>query len=363
MWFLTSFCWSSRITPDSPEYAWCLFWRWALFPVLLPLWGVNLTRCYLMNEVSQQPPSSPSRHVTPTAPSHSVPSAGARDGLRQRRGTGDSDVTSSVDTNGSPLAARGQSFEAVDEVVETQIPQHDPDFVADPPTTKETGCTWDDAGKDPFSVRGKNYMKDGIKVRSLPAVMQLEHVHMFNTAPGETVGHICEKPGSFLQRLRAAGDNRFVLAIVFQFAPHHMTCYFTMAPGAAKQCDDSFRDLWALFLDGDDKFRNARWKVIPTVIDGPWIVKRTVGAKPALLGNKLTQKYIRGDRYLEIDCDVTSSRTATMLVQVLKEYTTAFVIDLGFVIQGEKEDHLPERLLGGFRLSNLNVVAGPPCPW
>lgn len=36
-------------------------------------------------------------------------------------------------------------------------------------------------------------------------------------------------------------------------------------------------------------------------MEGPFIVRRAVGNKPALLGRKLNQRYFRGSSYVETD--------------------------------------------------------------
>ena len=45
----------------------------------------------------------------------------------------------------------------------------------------------------------------------------------------------------------------------------------------------------------------TRFKLIPTVVEGPYIVRKAVGNKPALLGRKLNQRYFRGSGYVETD--------------------------------------------------------------
>ncbi|CAN0024007.1 unnamed protein product, partial [Hapterophycus canaliculatus] len=50
-----------------------------------------------------------------------------------------------------------------------------------------------------------------------------------------------------------------------------------------------------------DDFRNQRFKLIPSVVSGPFIVRKAVGNKPALLGRKVSQRYFRGPGYVETD--------------------------------------------------------------
>jgi Protein ENHANCED DISEASE RESISTANCE 2, C-terminal len=86
------------------------------------------------------------------------------------------------------------------------------------------------------------------------------------------------------------------------------------------------------FVDGDDEFRNSRFKIIPSVpkvllfskvfvrrllmqefeffllleltysysTQGSWIVRQSVGAKPCLVGKAVDITYIRGPSYLEV---------------------------------------------------------------
>ena len=58
--------------------------------------------------------------------------------------------------------------------------------------------------------------------------------------------------------------------------------------------------LLAAFLEGDDAYRNARFKLIPSVVEGPFLIRMSVGNKPVLLGTKLTQRYWSGPGYLEV---------------------------------------------------------------
>lgn len=47
------------------------------------------------------------------------------------------------------------------------------------------------------------------------------------------------------------------------------------------------------FLHGDDRERAARFKLIPGIAKGTWIIKQSVGNTPVLLGRKLRTSYFR----------------------------------------------------------------------
>ena len=119
--------------------------------------------------------------------------------------------------------------------------------------------------------------------------------------------------------------------------------------------------VWEQFLDGTDEFRNQRWKIIPRVAQGPWVVKSAVGTKPALLGLKVDQSYFKGDRYIEVDIDVGSSKVATMLTGLIMASMRQLTIDLAFTLEGRSEDELPEQIIGTIRLSNVDLALTPKC--
>ena len=57
--------------------------------------------------------------------------------------------------------------------------------------------------------------------------------------------------------------------------------------------------IYSLFVSQDDEFRNARLKMLPRVVEGPWLVKKAVGKgnAAAKIGEHLKVEYYRGDNY------------------------------------------------------------------
>ena len=64
------------------------------------------------------------------------------------------------------------------------------------------------------------------------------------------------------------------------------------------------------FFGNDNDFRNTRFKLIPKVVDGNYLVRKAVKDTPTLLGTKLNQIYTREDHYFELAVDVSSSTVA-----------------------------------------------------
>ena len=57
-------------------------------------------------------------------------------------------------------------------------------------------------------------------------------------------------------------------------------------------------------LCGPEHFRNQRFKLIPRIVDGPWVARNAVPQKPSLLGKCLAQRYFRGECYIETDVHI-----------------------------------------------------------
>jgi len=101
--------------------------------------------------------------------------------------------------------------------------------------------------------------------------------------------------------------------------------------------------------DVNDEYRNDKLKLIPSVVEGGWIVKRGVGNKPAIIGRKITTTYHKGNGFYEIMIDVGSSKVAGAIMGLVKGYTASLVIDLAFVLESHTDAELPEQILGSTR--------------
>lgn len=125
----------------------------------------------------------------------------------------------------------------------------------------------------------------------------------------------------------------------------------------------------ARFCQDPQAEKNKKLKIVPVVVEGPWVVKSVVGGKPAIIGNKLPVNYHYspgdGDKtalYLEADLDIVASSAARGILSITRTYTQVLTIDLGFVVQGNTPDELPEQMLVGARLHGIDPLTAPPYP-
>lgn len=271
-----------------------------------------------------------------------------------------------------------------------------------------------------FHVRGPRYTHDKVKIASAPSAFELMHVELFLSK--SRIGNMAARRQSWLRLARAAGDTRYYLipTYVTPASPFLHVVFYYAVDDARLAASPSLERLWRRFTAHGpeaDAFRNERWKVIPRIAEGSWVVQKAVGSKPALLGTKLKHTWIicepegtappppppeagsapqvavgseagceaglglpprqRGQSYevaygpgpyLEADCDVSSSSMAFVLVSLLQQYAKHIVIDLAFAIEPRDDDELPEAVLGTVRLSRIDVVrpgliAAEPDDW
>uniref|UniRef100_A0ACD5UK90 Uncharacterized protein n=1 Tax=Avena sativa TaxID=4498 RepID=A0ACD5UK90_AVESA len=198
-----------------------------------------------------------------------------------------------------------------------------------------------------FRVRSKNFIYDKSKVPAGKPLMELVAVDWFKNA--KRMDHVSKRKGCAVQV--AAEKGLFSLAINLQVpgtTHYSMVFYFV----SKKLIPNS---LLQRFVDGDDEFRNSRFKLIPSVPKGSWIVRQSVGSTPCLLGKAVDITYIRGANYLEIDVDIGSSTVANGVLGLVCGVITTLVVDMAFLVQGNAYEDLPERLIGAVRVSHIEL--------
>uniref|UniRef100_A0A0D9XK96 START domain-containing protein n=1 Tax=Leersia perrieri TaxID=77586 RepID=A0A0D9XK96_9ORYZ len=199
-----------------------------------------------------------------------------------------------------------------------------------------------------FRVRSKTFIYDKSKV--IPAgkpLMKLVAVDWFKDV--KRMDHVARRKGCAVQV--AAEKGLFALAVNLQVpgtTNYSMVFYFV----TKKLIPNS---LLQRFVDGDDEFRNSRFKLIPSVPKGSWIVRQSVGSTPCLLGKAVDITYIRGPNYLEIDVDIGSSTVANGVLGLVCGVITTLVVDMAFLVQGNTYEELPERLIGAVRVSHIEL--------
>merc|ERR1712032_809506 len=66
--------------------------------------------------------------------------------------------------------------------------------------------------------------------------------------------------------------------------------------------------------------------------------------------------------YLEVDFDIVSSAAARSILSVTSNAASVLTIDLGFTIEAQEDDELPEQMLTGQRLHGIDPMTAQPLP-
>jgi hypothetical protein len=224
---------------------------------------------------------------------------------------------------------------------------------------------WAEPDTSNVLVRGKYYLDDQVKVPAGEAIGKLLHVDMWTTKTPEARHHIAMHEETRPQSVLAYCRDKFPDSLVFIVnleLPNadnvSVVAYWLLPPAPASGASDTspFHRLVDRFCNGnDDDFRDKRFKLIPNLVEGPWILQSVMPNRPALSGTKLTQHYFRRSNYFELDLDVSSSTTAQYIGALAQSWAGYLEMDLYMTIQGEDEDELPERILGGLTVKYLDL--------
>ncbi|XP_073227013.1 protein ENHANCED DISEASE RESISTANCE 2 isoform X2 [Cicer arietinum] len=216
-----------------------------------------------------------------------------------------------------------------------------------------TNCWTSPSGKG-FMIRGKNYLKDNCKVVGGDPLLKLIAVDWFTV--NKSVDRIALHPRCLVQS-EVGKKLPFILVINLQVPgkPNYSLVLYYAADRPINK-----KTLLAKFVDGSDVFRDSRFKLIPSIVEGYWMVKRAVGTKACLLGKAVTCKYFRQDNFLEIDVDIGSSSVARGVISLVLGYVTSLVVDLAILIEATDEAELPEYILGTVRLNRLKLESAIP---
>ncbi|KAK4433810.1 protein ENHANCED DISEASE RESISTANCE 2 [Sesamum alatum] len=216
---------------------------------------------------------------------------------------------------------------------------------------------WASPPGDVFMVRGPEYLKTKVKI---PGGDYLLKPLGFDWIKGPTkISELLNNPKNRVKRALedewSKGHKPFVWAFNLQVPSkdnYSAVAYFV---AVEPSLEDSLVDQ---FLRGDDGFRNSRLKLIANIVKGPWIVRKAVGEQAiCIIGRALTCKYSMGENFIEVDIDIGSSMVANAIVHLAFGYITTLTVDLAFLIEGQTESELPERILGAVRFSELDAAS------
>ena len=223
--------------------------------------------------------------------------------------------------------------------------------------TKET-C-WSEPPGSNFMVRGETYLVDNKKIPSKETYLEIltcEFAAIDSNVTIETMAGASRSTAEYLAKeARAKGVEPTPLFVVTFLVPGYVLSWYCQKREGAGP-DPILDPMWDKFYnEDDDKYRNERLKILPGVSDGIWIVKKTVGKKPAIAARAVNCSWNRGGNYLEVVYDVSTSYVGNKIFSVVKGYAKKITIDLSFLIQGNSRKELPERILCAARFHQMDL--------
>ncbi|KAH9660739.1 Pleckstrin (PH) and lipid-binding START domains-containing protein [Citrus sinensis] len=180
-------------------------------------------------------------------------------------------------------------------------------------------CSWTSTDPSTFLIRGKNYLQDRQKVKAKGTLMQMVAADWLKSDKRED--DLGGRPGGIVQKYAEQGGPEFFFIINIQVpgsTTYSLALYYMMTTPVKDA------PLLESFINGDDAYRNSRFKLIP---------------------------YIS-----ELGVDIGSSTVARGVVSLVLGYLNNLVIEMAFLIQANTEEELPEFLLGTCRLNHLDAA-------
>lgn len=229
------------------------------------------------------------------------------------------------------------------------------------PANGSMSC-WSKPSDGIFHVRGVNYLSDRVKVPSDSSPLTCRGVDVWITDNPER--NIARHPAVLGGKL--GEQDTFLVNFLLPFG--NFVAYFEIPP--LDDFPEKLRDVWTKFLQGDQEYRDARLKLLPYVVEGPWIVKTAVGPgkSPALLGKVIPLQYYFRDPdetnkgVYEVDVIITASTIAKGILSVVKGHTKSVSIAFAFIIEAAEQEELPETVLCSFQVHNLCLEDCPMLP-
>ena len=289
---------------------------------------------------------------------------------------------------GSNLASKGREVrearrearearEAQQPTLDLNVPEIQPPALDGPPSICNTPAPidpkgWSSMPGSTFAVRGSTYMTDNVKHPSANSLFSLLAVDIVRATSELPRNSVCLHPEERVQRAlarEASGEEGeavpFVFAVNLCMPSGNSTSSGNLSRSGSIDSANSTTSaepihLVAFFaiddlsvIDGSNSTPEA-FKLLPRIAEGNAVVKKAVGSKPAIMGRKLKQTYVRNRRFMEVIIDVKSSTVATKIVKLSLSYAKTLVVDMAFVLEGKDSDVLPERIIGSVRLKNVD---------
>lgn len=199
-------------------------------------------------------------------------------------------------------------------------------------------------------IRSKTYLSKSEKVpNGAPPLLALTHFDFFQIK--DRVDDVGGHKNCWLNRACPAefrDRNFLIINIQVTTMNVHLVQYFIFNEKGSTGCERVDR-MWEEFVRGSDEFRDQRLKMIPIIVEGPYLVRKSVPTKPCIIGTKVKNRYFRGTNYFEIDIETDSSYIARGVLYLIQNYSN-YSVNLIWLLEAVELKELPERILAAAHL-------------
>lgn len=204
-----------------------------------------------------------------------------------------------------------------------------------------------------FNLRSETYLADQKKTPAGPTTLELVNIDVVLVSPCGPTWRSGMAPDFCVQNLRKAGDQRFFVVQNWVIPPYQAIITGAVPSSASSETPQS--KVLSRFLAAETADHRDLFKLVMSVEEGPWLVRRAVPATPAIIGRRVTMNtfYVPGD-HLEIVIDPTSTKAEHLATSVVMRSVSGLVVNMGSLIESRQEDELPESFLTCVMVRNLN---------
>lgn len=221
---------------------------------------------------------------------------------------------------------------------------------------------WCSAKASQWDVRAKDYLNNDAKPKdaSKSAAFELVGLSIVTSLkPLRNLADHIKSLKAYLEEDAESDDPGFFVICAYLLPGHPTSAAVQVFRRVLPEGEDAaFDNAFSRFVKGDDEYRNDHLKQLAQLENMSWILRSALsglgGLRPVIIGRRLSTFHYTGPNYIEFDLDVASSSVASMLRGLIVRSAASLLIDVGWLIEGQEADELPERLMCGIRWLNIN---------
>jgi len=204
--------------------------------------------------------------------------------------------------------------------------------------------TWNIGNVANWNIRSETYFNNRRKLPCCSPMLELLHCDWVALSERGPIRNVCEHKDFYPALARQDGDERFFFVLNFAIGSFQAVITMALDPDAPwlANADSPQARVWNAFFNADDEGKSERLKLILSVDEGPWLVKKAFIKKPMLICKLLKPSFHhKPNFYFEVDFEPTNGSTIGMVLNSMKRS----VLSCALLIEAKELEELPENLL------------------